>query len=268
MSHPNEPRRLYQDIAERLRMLISDPSFTRNGRLPAERDLAKQLGVSRASVREALVVLEIEGRVEIRMGSGVYLSAPGAAEAASAASAAHAAAAAAGEAGAGAAAGSKRGGADATAPLARGAAASMGDSPLDVMRARSLIEGALAGSVAAHLRADELKKIRTAYEAMRAAVEAGESMLEADRLFHLRIAEASSNDVMVRIVNGLFDERHSPLHRKLGAHFENPETWAAALAEHREILEALEERDPIQAQAAMMRHLKASHQRLMKRLKG
>ena len=67
------PQRLYQQIAEQLRTLITAGEFTPGSRLPAERDLAKQLGVSRPSVREALIALEVEGWVEVRTGPGVYV---------------------------------------------------------------------------------------------------------------------------------------------------------------------------------------------------
>ena len=68
-----EPQRLYRQIAEQLRALIGSGEFPPGSRLPAERDLAKQLGVSRPSVREALIALEVEGLVEVRMGSGIYV---------------------------------------------------------------------------------------------------------------------------------------------------------------------------------------------------
>jgi len=67
------PQRLYRQIAEQLRTLIGKGEFAPGARLPAERDLAKQLGVSRPSVREALIALEVEGWVEVRTGSGVYV---------------------------------------------------------------------------------------------------------------------------------------------------------------------------------------------------
>lgn len=68
-----EPKRLYRQIAEQLRSLIAGGEFQAGSRLPAERDLARQLGVSRPSVREALIALEVEGWVEVRTGSGVYV---------------------------------------------------------------------------------------------------------------------------------------------------------------------------------------------------
>src|SRR5215216_6386564 len=70
-----EPRRLYRQIAEQIRGLITSGEYAPGGRLPPERDLAKQLRVSRPSVREALIALEVEGRIEVRVGSGIYVRA-------------------------------------------------------------------------------------------------------------------------------------------------------------------------------------------------
>ena len=71
-----EPQRLYRKIADQLRSLVSAGEFVVGHRLPAERDLAVQLGVSRPSVREALIALEVEGVIEVRTGSGIYVRAP------------------------------------------------------------------------------------------------------------------------------------------------------------------------------------------------
>ena len=71
-----EPRRLYRLIAGQLRELIARGEYPVGARLPAERDLAEALGVSRPSVREALIALEVEGRVRISVGSGVYVTEP------------------------------------------------------------------------------------------------------------------------------------------------------------------------------------------------
>ena len=72
-----EPRRLYRQIADQIRDLIRSGEFVAGARLPPERDLARQLGVSRPSVREALIALEVEGLVEVRIGSGIYVLGPG-----------------------------------------------------------------------------------------------------------------------------------------------------------------------------------------------
>lgn len=231
---PTETRRLYLQIADKLRVLMEQPDFARNGRLPPERELAERLGVSRPSVREALVALELEGRVEIRMGSGVYVCPP----------------------------------ADADTDADSAAAvppreAELGASLVDIMSARSVIEGAVAASVAPFAKARALKALRAIYEKMESEVRAGQVPDAADRAFHTTIAQMSGNEVLTRLVGSLFDERHSPLSTKLRGHFENESTWLAALREHRDILEALEAHDSVQAQAAMQRHMKASLERVM-----
>lgn len=77
---PIEPRRLYRQIADQIRVLIQGGEFPIGARLPPERDLALKLGVSRPSVREALIALEVEGWVEVRMGSGIYVRSTDAAD--------------------------------------------------------------------------------------------------------------------------------------------------------------------------------------------
>jgi DNA-binding FadR family transcriptional regulator len=62
-----EPRRLYRRIADQLRVLMDQGEYPVGSRLPTERELASQLGVSRPTVREALIALEVEGRLKIRV---------------------------------------------------------------------------------------------------------------------------------------------------------------------------------------------------------
>src|SRR5439155_17734053 len=65
--------RLFRRIADHLARLIASGEFEPGNRLPGERDLARQLGVSRPSIREALISLEVAGKVEVRNGSGVFV---------------------------------------------------------------------------------------------------------------------------------------------------------------------------------------------------
>ena len=90
---------------------------------------------------------------------------------------------------------------------------------------------------------------------------AGQTPTRGDRLFHTRIAEASDNSVLLRVVGELFDERHNPLFEQLGSHFETARSWAAAIAEHRAVLDAIARQSPRRARAAMARHLTHSHDR-------
>ncbi|MBB5700798.1 DNA-binding FadR family transcriptional regulator [Ochrobactrum daejeonense] len=221
-----EPRRLYQQIADRIRGLIEGGEFPVGSRLPAERELAHQLGVSRPSLREALIALEIAGSVEVRMGSGVYVSAE-------------------------------------TERRAVEQAVSFGESPLEIMQARELIEGSVVVMACARMTPEALTELRATLDQMREIVDSGNKAIELDRQFHLLVAEQSGNSVLVRVIRDLFDERHSPLTSQIRTRFEDGDTWALALAEHEMVYAALEARDPLRAQAAMRTHLERSKQRWM-----
>lgn len=218
---PVESRRLYQQIADQIRDLIDRGGFEAGTRLPAERDLALQLGVSRPSLREALIALDVEGRVEVRGGSGVFVSA-----------------------------------ARPTPPSAR--TASLGESPSQLMEARSMIEGEVVVLACARITAEQLARLREIVAGMASDIERRRSRLDLDREFHLTLAQSTGNAVLTRLVGELFDERYSPISAKLSSRFESTRTWKAALAEHEAVLAALEARDPIAAQTAMRAHLRAS----------
>ena len=219
-----EPRRLYRQIAAQLRVMIEAGEYAVGSRLPPERDLAAQLGVSRPSVREALIALEVEGRVEVRMGSGVYVRAP---------------------------------------DPRRTPAPVSAQSPLETLLARRLIESELAAHAASHIDPDRLAGLHQALALMQHDIAAGHTPQHADRLFHLRIAEVSENSVLVRLVGELFDERLNPLYQQLGSHFETSATWSAALVEHRALLDAIGSGSPEAARRAMADHLSRAHDRFM-----
>ena len=71
-----EPKRLYRQIADQIAQLIASGEFPAGARLPAERELAVSLGVSRTSVREAIISLEMSGLVEVRVGTGIFVTGP------------------------------------------------------------------------------------------------------------------------------------------------------------------------------------------------
>jgi DNA-binding FadR family transcriptional regulator len=219
-----EPRRLYRQIADQLRTLIGAGEFTLGSRLPPERDLATQLGVSRPSVREALIALEVEGLVEVRMGSGVYVVRL-----------------------------------DTAAAPRAGVGEALG--PFDIIRARALVEAELAALAARERTPALLKRLRAAVKAMEEDIACGVMPIRGDREFHLVLADASANAALVRVVAELFDERNNPLFEQLGRHFENARSWRQAVAEHRAVVRAVAGGEPAAARRAMLQHLQASHDR-------
>ena len=74
MNTPISTSRRYPEVAAELRHMIASGNFAVGDKMPAERNLAEQLDVSRALLREALIMLEIQGLVEVRQGSGVYIT--------------------------------------------------------------------------------------------------------------------------------------------------------------------------------------------------
>ena len=68
-----EARRLYEQISQKLAKSIADGKYEIGHRLPSERELAQAFKVSRPTVREAIIALELDGLVEVRLGSGVYV---------------------------------------------------------------------------------------------------------------------------------------------------------------------------------------------------
>jgi GntR family transcriptional repressor for pyruvate dehydrogenase complex len=180
------------------------------------------LGVSRPSLREALIALEIRGQVEIRMGSGVYVCE----------------------------------GSTEEPPLT-----AMGESPTELMQARAAIEGSVIVLACTRLTPEGMARLQKSVESMRELIAAGRSPLEPDRQFHMTLAEIAGNSVLTRLVGELFDGRNDPIAAKVSGLAENITTWGVALSEHERILRTLEARDPIAAQAAIRSHLKASEER-------
>src|SRR5450432_4690522 len=154
--HSIEPRRLYRQIADQIRTLVRSGELTAGSRLPPERDLARQLGVSRPSVREALIALEVEGLVDVRIGSGIYVLNGGRAN-------------------------SGAGEVEAAA------------GPFELLRARWVIEGECAALAAKSAKKARIAAIEEALEQMQHALDNDKQPVSADRLFHLRIAEATGN---------------------------------------------------------------------------
>ena len=221
-----EPRRLYRQIADQIRSLIKSGEFPAGARLPPERDLAKQLGVSRPSVREALIALEVEGLVEVRIGSGIYVQPVGEGKAAR------------------------------VRPRGRSRAVR---TPACALRHRGGMRGA-RGQVreeAASCRRSPTRSTRWS----RRCETAEHQPLSGDRLFHLRIAEATGNGALVAVVKMLWEERTGALYKQLEHHYDSPSLWESAMAEHRAVLKAIVARDATAARTAMQRHLNQAYKR-------
>jgi DNA-binding FadR family transcriptional regulator len=214
-----ESRRLYRQIAAQLSGLIAKGEFAVGERLPSERELAVQLGVSRPSLREALIALELEGLVEVRVGSGIWVTASSA----------------------------ERG---AVKPLREG------EGPFELLRARGLIEGEIAAVAARTATARDLDGIRSALSAMERLERKNQDFSSADRDFHIQIAAATRNSVLAATVQDLWDRGRGAMWDLMEEHFQTPAHRSATIDDHRAIYLALDARDPREARQAMRSHLK------------
>lgn len=212
-------RRRYLQIADELADSIRAEGMPPGHRLPAERDLAKRFDVSRQTVREALVALEVAGIVEIRLGSGVYVGSTSLTD---------------------------------SHPKYEDE-----PGPLEILEARQVFEGEAAALAAERIGNEELQQLRSWLRLMLRAAEAGDTAeTEAhDQRFHLAIAEASRNSAIMSTVDRLWQLRSQSeisrsFHERARKQGSKPN-----IADHKRILQALVRRDPEAARDAMRQHI-------------
>ena len=209
--------RQYQDVARSIRSLIHDEKLAPGDRLPPERKLCEQLNVSRSLVREALILLEIEGLVEVRKGSGVYVS-------------------------------------EQSAAAIQPSRDDIG--PFELLQARQLIEADIAGFAARNVTKSDILRLREALERERTDLAHGDADYSGDREFHRLIAQATQNSVLVDVVEELWRKREqSPMWARLHNRIFETTYRRAWLDDHEDILAGLQARNSEMAQTAMWRHL-------------
>ncbi|SDR31536.1 FCD domain-containing protein [Pseudovibrio sp. Tun.PSC04-5.I4] len=221
-------RRRYQEVAEVLRTELSNGTFKVGDRLRPERQIAEEMSVSRSLLREAMIMLEIEGLIDVRKGSGTYVvRLPN------------------------------------TEPTA--ATANLGDiGPFELLQARQLMESNIAAFAATMVTKTDILRMRQALEKERTEIAQGSGGYEADEEFHLLIAEATQNSVLVDMVRNLWQQRSrskmwDKLHERIFDHTYREE-W---LKDHQDILDSLKRRDPQAAKQAMWQHLENVRKRLL-----
>lgn len=210
-------RKLYQQVATAIASAIQRGDYQPGQRLPSERELADDYKVSRPTIREATIALEVIGLVLSRHGSGIYVVDNPPAEA-------H------------------------TAELDIGA--------FELTEARRLFEGEAAALAAVSITVDELAALEKLIVAMERENQEHVSGEHADREFHVTIARATRNSAVVGVVESLWDARYNS---PLCAHMlERARSVGVQprVDEHQVIFDALKQRDPVKARAAMRDHLK------------
>jgi DNA-binding FadR family transcriptional regulator len=208
--------RNYQRLAGQILGLLNSGEFVAGSRLPSERALAERFNVSRTAIREAIIALEVQDVVDVRMGSGIYVR---------------------------------------EMPTGPRPYVQAGPGPFELLRARHLLEGEIAAQ-AAGLRHDRhVDRLYAAMEQMRLHFHDKQANEASDLEFHQCIAEATGNAVLLQMVNALWAQLRGPIWSRLEAHFHTPVMRQASLADHQRIFAAIVDRDSQAAKLAMHQHI-------------
>ena len=211
-------------VVRQVEMLILQGLLRAGDRLPAERELAERLGVSRPSLREAVAELQRQGLLETRAGAGIFVS-------------------------------------DvlghAVSPALTRLFARHEDALLDYIAFRQDIEGIAAARAARRGSDTDLALIDAIFHKMEAAHELRDPSEEArlDAEFHMAITEASHNVVMLHMMRSMMDLLREGVFYNRAVMFRQRTTRAALLDQHRAINAAIQARDPDAAQAVVADHL-------------
>ncbi|MFK8256335.1 FadR/GntR family transcriptional regulator [Erwinia sp. AnSW2-5] len=216
--------RLYRQISNLLIGCIKKGQFPAGAILPPERELAKQLGVSRSSIREALIALEITGWVEIRTGNGVYVMNP--------------------------------------LPQSEGAPAEEEFSLKALIQARQVYEAMTAELAARNGSDDQRAELQEITQDLIQLHVNDEKFLREDKRFHLLIAEMTGNEVLRDMMEYLWNKRKSSRFVRLESHYAESDFPREMNQDHKDIARAIIARDAVQARACMERHLQHVYDRL------
>jgi GntR family transcriptional repressor for pyruvate dehydrogenase complex len=216
MSTPIDTRKLYRQVADSIMASIKSGDYKPGSRLPSERDLATAYKVSRPTVREAVIALEIHGLVESRHGSGIYIT---------------------------------------EHPPAHMSSDDLDIGAFELTEARRLFEGEAAALAATTITDEQLAELETIISEMVKENHRKQTGEMADRRFHVAIARATRNTAIMTVIENLWDIRYkSPLCRHMLERARSVGVQPR-IGEHRLILAALKKHDPKAARNAMRDHL-------------
>lgn len=211
-------QRLYLKVAEQITRLVQDGTIKPGERLPSERELAEKLGVSRPTIREAMIALEIAGVIEIRTGSGIYI----------------------------------------THKKPELTLVDEGTGPYEILDTRYIVESEACAMAATRITDSQLAELKQTIVEMEEEEKLPDASEKADMKFHLLIAEACQNSAISSIVKWLWELRNqSHLSQVFMARLRK-EGVHPSINEHKRIVAALEKRDPERARNAMKLHIEGA----------
>lgn len=207
------------EVASDLRRQIRAGTISAYERLPSERVMAERYGVSRGTVREALTRLEQEALVEIRAGSGTYVT---------------------------------------YSPTLTGADAIEGARPLELMDARFALEPHICRLAVLHARRADFDRLEALCAEMEAAATDPVAFSEADTAFHSTLVESTGNNLLMWIIAQIKSVRGQHEWQRMRQLTLDPDIIATYNTQHRAIVRAIRSREPEQAAQHMKEHLETA----------
>lgn len=211
------------DQTARLLQLIRERGFKPGDKLPSERDLAAEFGMSRGAVREALIRLDTLRIIESRPKSGVYLQPFGAERSV-----------------------------EAMVLFAETNTPLTADEVAQSVELRSVLESESMRLACLRRTPEDLQRLQQILQQSKAAIAAGGTLAELDADFHKAIVAATHNDLLLRFINVFY--RASRKRREV--YFEPPAQSRRSHAQHLQLYKAIEARDAEDGQRILRRHLK------------
>jgi len=214
---------LTDEAITKLRGMIQSGELAPGDRLPPENQLAVQMGISRSGVREAVKVLEAARVLEVRRGDGTFVTS--------------------------------------LAPklLLEGVGFAVellqGDTLLEVMEVRRLLEPAATGLAAQRIADEQLDELAVALQNMRDTATDPEQLMQADITFHRIVIASTGNETLTSLLDGLAGRT---VRARIWRGLVLGSVTQATIDEHRAIYDALRGRDPFLAQSAALLHVNTS----------
>jgi DNA-binding FadR family transcriptional regulator len=219
------PRRGAHWVAERLKKAILQGAYGHGRRMPAERQIAQALSVSRGTVREALKLLREDGMVERRDGIGTFVASSG----------------------------------------APGEDIAEITSPLELMEVRAAIEPQIVRLVVLNAKPRDMGRIAETLAELERCGSDREAFSEWDQRFHLAMAEATHNPLMIEIYRQVNHVRAHSQWQAIKDKVLTPERIRAYNREHRRLFESIRARDLEAALAVVSAHLDSARGDLLRR---
>jgi len=227
---PIRPKKISEEIVEQIKAMIAKGQLKPGDRLPSERDLATMLGVSRPSVREAIMVLEAMGFLDSRQGGGTFVRALTETSI--------------------------------TNPLAKLVEQRDPQVLRSLAEVRMGLESWSAFLAAERASEEDLEEIRRLYQVMEQQANKGGWSPEVDADFHYAITAASHNSLQMHVLDSIHSLFHATIQVALVEFYRQKGHIQLLLEHHRAIMDAIAARQPELARQKMMEHLQMVEEKM------